>query len=124
MMTTAALPQFRSRGIGELLDQAVRLYRQNFLKFIGILALIQIPVTIFQLIISLITFSDIFQQLENAGSNPRANPADIFGPAYFLGLGSNMLLGIVSFLLIQGIAAAAISRAVVGSYMGETGGVI
>jgi hypothetical protein len=64
-MTTAALPQLRSRGIGELLDQAVRLYRQNFLKFIGIVALIQIPITFIQVITSLVAFSGVFEQMEN-----------------------------------------------------------
>jgi hypothetical protein len=123
-MTTAALPQLRSRGIGELLDQAVRIYRQNFLKFIGIVALIQIPITLIQVITSLVAFSGFFEQMENINNNPRGNPMDIFGPAYFIGIGASMLLGLISFLLIYGVGAAAISRAVVGSYLGETGGII
>jgi hypothetical protein len=123
-MTTAALPQLRSRGVGELLDQAVRLYRQNFLKFIGIVALIQIPITLIQVVVSLVAFSGFFEQLENINNSSRANPAELFGPAYFIGIGASMLLGLISFLLIYGIAAAAVSRAVVGSYLGETGGII
>lgn len=31
----------KPRGIGELFDQAIRLYRNNFLKFIGIIAVAQ-----------------------------------------------------------------------------------
>jgi hypothetical protein len=123
-MTTAALPQLRSRGIGELLDQAIRLYRQNFLKFIGIVALIQIPVTLFQVIISLVAFSGFFEKLENINNSSSPTPTDIFGPDYFIGIGVSSLLGLVSFLLIYGIAAAAVSRAAVGSYLGETGGII
>ena len=34
-MAANVQPLFRPLGIGELLDQAFRLYRRNFLKFIG-----------------------------------------------------------------------------------------
>src|SRR5262245_5863511 len=118
-MTVAALPQLRPRTMPELLDQAIRLYRRNFLKFIGIVALIQVPITIFQVLASLVAFSGCSKQLEDINDNPTVTPADIFVPAYFIGIGSSMLLGLLSVLLIYGIAAGALSRAVVGNYLGE-----
>ncbi len=37
-METQSLPSLRPLRLGELLDQAIRLYRRNFLTFIGIIA--------------------------------------------------------------------------------------
>lgn len=41
--TPTPLPVLRPLGLGELLDQAIRLYRRNFLKFFGIAAVVIIP---------------------------------------------------------------------------------
>ena len=72
-MTPTTLPQLRPRSVGELLDQAIRLYRQNFLKFIGIVAVVQIPIGLLQLVASLITFNGFFELADGsevAPSNP------------------------------------------------------
>ena len=47
-METSALPALRPLGPGELLDQAIRLYRRNFLTFIGIIAVVYVPVMVLQ----------------------------------------------------------------------------
>jgi hypothetical protein len=39
-------------------------------------------------------------------------------------MGSTVLLGILGFLLIQGITTAALTRAIAGSYVGEPVGII
>jgi hypothetical protein len=119
-MTAAALPQLRPRSVGELLDQAVRLYRQNFLKFIGIVAVVQIPISLLQLVASLLTFNGFFELVDNS----EAAPSNPFGVASFIGMGSTVLLGILGFLLIQGITTAALTRAIAGSYVGEPIGII
>jgi len=38
--------QLRPMGIGEILDGAVRLYRQNFLLFFGVTAVVHVPLTL------------------------------------------------------------------------------
>ena len=60
-MTIAPMPRLRPLGLGQLLDQAIRLYRQNFFKFIGIVAIVQIPLGLIQLGISLVTLDGIAQ---------------------------------------------------------------
>ena len=45
-METSAVPVLRPLRLGELLDQAVRIYRRNFLTFIGIIALVYIPYSV------------------------------------------------------------------------------
>lgn len=116
-MTAPATSHLRPLNIGRLLDQAVRMYRQNFLKFIGIIAIVQVPVMLLQMIVSLFTFADLFSVLENAGPTP--DPADIFGPSYFTGIGASFVIGILSFLLVQGVATAALTKAISQSYLGE-----
>jgi hypothetical protein len=107
-----------------LLDQAIRLYRKNFLKFIGIIALVQVPLTIFQLVTSLVAFGDFFAEFENLNGRPPSDPFALFGPSYFIGIGVSLLVGIVGLILIQGVATAALTRAVAGSYLGESVGII
>ena len=54
-LAESAPPRLRSIGLGELLDQAVRLYRRNFTRFIGMLALVQVPLALLQLGVSFLT---------------------------------------------------------------------
>lgn len=122
-MTVATAPPLRPLGIGELLDRAIRLYRQNFLKFIGIIAIMQIPLSALQLLTSLLTVSNIPTPFSIEGSGPPPDPADIFSPTYFIGIIGSLVLGIISFLLIQGVATAALTRAIAGSYLGESLGI-
>ncbi len=118
-MTTDALPKLRPLGMGQLLDQAIRLYRRNFLKFIGIIAVVQIPLTLFNLLASLLTFGDMFAQT-SPGRPPPTTPSEMFTPRYFAGMGSTCILGIVGFVLIQGIATAALTWAVADHYLGKS----
>src|SRR5512138_1588066 len=48
MEPTQSLTTLRPLRLGELLDRAIRLYRANFLTFIGIIALIYIPLMVLQ----------------------------------------------------------------------------
>jgi hypothetical protein len=109
-VTTAPLPKLQPLSIGELLDQAIRLYRRNFLTFVGIVALVQVPLTLVQLLISLTTYSD-----------PTAlatDPFAVFSENWVSTL-LLILIGIVSFLLVQGLATAAVTRAIADEYLGQ-----
>jgi hypothetical protein len=123
-MTTAAAPHLRPLGLGELLDQAIRLYRRNFLKFIGIIAVVQIPLALLQLLVSLSTVGGVVARAQNPSSVSPDDPLSAFGPGYFAGIGVGLLLGLISFILVQGIAAAATARAVADSYLGEPTGMV
>jgi hypothetical protein len=49
-MSTIDVAHLRPLSMGEILDRALRLYRRNFAPFVGLAALIQIPVTLLALI--------------------------------------------------------------------------
>ncbi|MBN2004807.1 MAG: hypothetical protein JXA21_15725 [Anaerolineae bacterium] len=102
--------QLRPRGIGELLDQAVRLYRRNFFTFIGIVAVMQIPLTLISTVVTRYTntstrFLSQSEQIERTG----------------IMLGGFLILMVASFVL-QGIVMAALARAIADNYMGEKTG--
>lgn len=123
-MTAASLPHLRPLSLGELLDQAIRLYRRNFLKFIGIIAIVQIPLAILQMLASLLTFGGVFAQAQNPEAVPATDPFSALGPGYLAGIGLSLGLGLISFILIQGVASAATARAVADSYLGESTGML
>ncbi|MEZ4511833.1 MAG: glycerophosphoryl diester phosphodiesterase membrane domain-containing protein [Chloroflexota bacterium] len=110
-MTTAVSP-LQPLGMGQLLDRAIRLYRQNFLTFIGIVAITQIPTALFSIFLSL-----AFAQ-PNTFLNPNASPQAILGL-----FGTTFFTVIVSAILTQ-IATGALTVAVSNRYLGEKVGVL
>jgi hypothetical protein len=117
---TSTTPQFKPLSLGQILDQAIRIYRKNFFQFIGIIAIVQIPIVLFQLLSSIVMVSG-FVNMSDPDNLANANSVtDILGPGYLLGMGSNFILAIVSFVLVQGIATAALSGAIADNYLGST----
>ena len=116
-MTAAAL-ELRPLTLGEIIDRAVRLYRQNFVNFIGIIALVQVPLSIFQLMVTAYNLNnpvnvqrqaDTYQQLvDNLSSSGYLDRAAI-----------QVLLTVASFILVQGVATAALTRAIADNYLGR-----
>lgn len=117
-MNDAALPPLRPLGIGQLLDRAIRLYRQNFLTFIGIIAIVQIPLVLADLVFSLLAFSDIFPFLDDPWAEP-AGPAELFSLVSLAGLAGVVVTAMLSLALLYGLATAALTHAVADSYLGR-----
>ncbi len=125
-METVTVPKLRPLGIGEMLDQAIRIYRSNFSKFIAIIAIVQIPIHVLNALSSLLLMSSPVMQ--NPGTTPSFtpgdNPFDMLGPGYFAGIGGTCIMSIISLLLIQGAARAALTRAVTDHYLGAQVGIV
>ena len=113
-MESQVLPTLRPLRLGELLDQAIRLYRRNFLTFIGIIAVVYVPLMILQTAASTLMTSSIS---DLAGST---SPTEIFSNyAYWGGLLSTLVVGFLQFIFVQGIATGALTRAVADNYLGK-----
>ena len=110
-MTTISDLALRSRSIGELFDQSLRIYRGNFLKFIGIIAVVQVPFTI-------ITLINALSSVQYVG-DPSAALNDGFILTQILTFFISLL-----FIFLQVAATAALTRSIVDSYFGEKGGII
>ncbi len=107
--TSAGIPRLRAMSVGDILDETVRLYRQNFRPFIAIAAILQIPLVILQLVQGTIVGPTGASLLTSDG-NLQAG-ATIF---YFL---STLVMGFVGLfvaILMQGAFASAISQRYLG----------
>lgn len=109
----------RPMTLGEILDKAIRLYRQNFLKFIGIFAIPYIPLVIIQMIFTVLYTTTMV-------SSDFLQTAD---PTTTMGLGiatiiSSVVFLIANFILVSGFATGAITRAVANNYMDKPIGIL
>ena len=121
----APMPRLRPMSIGDMFDAAFRLYRKHFLTFIGIAALLQVPMTILQL---LLQFQIGGQALQNwlrfATRPPRILPGQNILDIFPLGdivtfVGISLALGAVQFLLVRNLITGALANAVARSYRGQ-----
>ena len=114
-METQPLPSLRPLRLGELLDQAIRLYRRNFLTFIGIIALVYVPLMILQTASTTILSSSLVSLRSST------SPNEIFSNyAYWGGMLSTIVVGFLQFIFVSGIATGALTRAVADNYLGKT----
>ncbi len=118
-MTDSALPIIRPMTLAELLDRSIRLYRQNFVKFIGIFAIPYIPLMILQGGLSFFTSTSFLSGISN--SNNQANP---FTPGMIAAGLASFIFIFVQFILVRGIATAALTRAVANNYTGKPIGIL
>src|SRR5574341_776255 len=117
-METSTLPALRPLGLGELLDQAIRLYRRNFLTFIGIIAVVYVPVMVLQTAATTLLSSSM---LDFSASTPE----ELFSNyGYWIGMFSTLLIAVLQFILVQGIATGALTRAVADHYLGSKTGIM
>ena len=118
-METQTPPVLRPLRLGELLDQAIRLYRRNFITFIGIIAVIYIPLMILQ------TASTTLLTSSMGSLRTSTSPEEIFtNYAYWGGIFSTLIITFVQFILVQGIATGALTRAVADNYLGRPTGIL
>jgi len=116
-MENQALLALRPLRLGELLDRAIRLYRANFLTFIGIIAVVYVPLMVLQTAASAVLSSSML----NSFSTPEEILANT---TYWAGVGSTLILALVQFVLVQGIATGALTRAVADTYLGKKTGIL
>jgi hypothetical protein len=110
----------RPLGMGELFDRAIRLYRSNFFKFIGVIALMQIPFALVNLVLTATTAEAVLEAIPDpAEIEPGQNPLAELGSDYFIGVAAGGITGIAELVLVSGVASAALARMVADSYLGE-----
>jgi hypothetical protein len=118
-MEIQSLPALRPLRLGELLDQAIRLYRRNFITFIGIIALVYVPLMILQTAATALLTSSM------EGLASASTPEEIFtNYAYWGGVLSSLVITFIQFILVQGIATGALTRAVADNYLGRQTGIL
>ncbi len=119
-MAVQEMTQLRPRSIGELLDQAIRQYRKKFLTYVGIIAVMQVPLTLLQLLVTFFTYRGTYDELLSQSGAPSAGQLGTL----ISGSLANIVLAIMTIVLVQGIAASALVRAMADNYLGEDTGIL
>jgi hypothetical protein len=115
------MPQLRPMSVGDMLDAAFRLYRRHFLTFIGIVALLQVPMAMIQFVAQL-PYMQAVQRLTARPPvvGPGASPLDIFPFAQLLPYYALIVaLGIFQYLLVYNLMTGALANAISRSYLGQ-----
>ena len=114
-METQTPPTLHPLNLGELLDQAIRLYRRNFITFIGIIAVVYVPLMILQTASTTLMSSSLGELTRSS------SPEAIFtNYAYWGGMLSTVVIAFLQIIFVQGIATGALTRAVADNYLGKT----
>jgi hypothetical protein len=121
----SAPPQLRPMSVGDMLDAAIRLYRQHFLTFVGIVALLQVPMAVLQFLVqyyfgnaALTNWLRITSRPPIPG--PGQSPLDIFPFGDLLMVAAiSLVIGAVQFLIVRNLIAGALANAISRSYTGQ-----
>ncbi len=108
----AEMPRgLRAMGLGDMFDEAIKLYRQNFRTFIAIAAVLQIPLVVFGLlqlaILGPASLSDILV-------TGRIQAQTGLTGFWLISNGVLQILNLLAFLVIQAALASAISERYMG----------
>lgn len=120
-MTAIEPPMLRPLSLSQLLDRAIRLYRQNFLVFIGIIAVALVPLTILEYGVSLLSYDSTQRALAQLRDPVIArNPLQMLSAEVnAMGGGNAAIISILTFILVQCIATGALAKAIEDSYLGR-----
>jgi hypothetical protein len=112
-------------SLGDMFDAAFKLYRRHFLTFIGIVALLQVPMAIVQFLVQLTLGNRALQNwmrfAERAPTlSPGQNPLDLFPFSDILTVaGISIALSVVQFLFVRNLVTGALANAIARSYNGQ-----
>jgi hypothetical protein len=121
-MPTEALTRLRPLGTGQLLDQAIRLYRRNFLKFVAIIAIVQIPLSLLNTVASIMVAQGTMTPEDLVTMQP--DFSGLFNTSLITGTAGSCLVLMATLVLVQGVATAALTRAVADHYLGQPVGFV
>jgi hypothetical protein len=120
-----ARPRIRQLGLGELLDETFRLYRNHFLDFIAMAALVMVPYTLLNYLLQL-PFQQQLAWLQNPANqlDPLAgqSTAAFFSSLMFGVLGS-ILLSLLYIVVFQPILEGALAHAISRRYLDQPSGI-
>ncbi len=112
--------QLRPMNIGDILDTTFRVYRNNFLLFIGITALLTIPMTLLQTAITLAfdeVFTDYVVFMQSIMMEPSPDAlTEFLNDNVILFLSVSFLTGILQILVLQQLVVGALTNAVQRRY--------
>jgi hypothetical protein len=116
-MMPDTLPRLQPLGVVDLLDLALRLYRQHLRVLLGITALVYGPLLALQSVFGALVLTPLASDLTRVGGDPEAAQSALLAlcGAYAAFLGALLLVAVPAAAFTSG----ALSRAVAQAYLGE-----
>lgn len=117
----ATAQRLRPMNIGDILDTTFRIYRSNFLLFIGITALLTIPMILLQTVITFAfggvftDYMDFMQSMMIEGPRPDAL-AEFLTSNIILFVVVSFLAGVLQILVFQQLVTGALTNAIARRY--------
>lgn len=109
-MMPASVPLLRPMTVGDLLDQAIRIYRRNWVTAVGVVAVITLPLLLIQNATLILAFpSDLFSVGTSTAADP--TPLLVYG---LVSLITGLLAGI-GFVFQVGALAVVVSESYFGN---------
>jgi len=110
-METNPASHLKPLGMGQIIDRAVRLYRENFFHYVGIVALAQIPMLIFGITFPMATvgLTDMTMNLATES---------------LIGLSLLSMASLLIGTVLTQVAIAAMTQAISDKYMGRQTGIL
>ena len=103
------MPGFEPMSVGGIIDNAFRLYKRNFLRFIAIVAIVQVPMSL------LMIFAQSLMTVGGQGLSQGRGPQ----VAMFLGGSAAMIVAGLFGIVAGNLSKAALVKSVSESYLGE-----
>ncbi len=127
----------RPMSVGDLLDEAIRLYRLNFIPFVGVVAVVQVPVLLLGLLVTVLNYAlntqqaislYTLQQILRDQPLPSSEMADLYAqplPSMAVVLGLMAVSYFINYLqLVAFLAGLAVTaRMVTAHFLGEMTGI-
>lgn len=112
-------------GLGDILDTVFRLYRQNFVTFVGVVALLQVPVMVLQMLLTLALGRGVATDLLSLTEGlPRFDPGSDSFSEFPIGslvafFGISLFLALIQVIVVQQLINGALANAVAKSYLNQ-----
>ena len=111
--------RLRAMSVADLLDETIRLYRHNFLTFVGIVAVLQAPMSLLSTFLSAYYAQRYLTVLQESVESYGALPSDEFMVGYIAYLVVILLVGAFNWLVVNNLVTAALARAIANRYLDE-----
>ncbi len=118
----ADAPKLKPMGVGEILDASFRLYRENVLKFVAILAVAYVPITVLSMAMMAVVFSAMPAPVQMHEGMTQEQMQVAMQAQMKAVLPGVIAMGATLFLfalIAQPLATGAITRAVGARYLNE-----
>ncbi|MBN1306044.1 MAG: hypothetical protein JXA13_16525 [Anaerolineales bacterium] len=117
METNTALPVLKPLQMLEILDQSIRLYRKNFMIFVGIIAIVYILIASLPYI-STYLMNELMLNIQNS------DYAYGLGPGHFDGMALLLFTAFLQTILVGGLGTTALTRAIADNYLNQPVGIL